>query len=170
MRVTTSDSSVTNSAPGAPRLLMLDTHIWVWANGKMGGASRFRTAALAAIEIAAAERRLIVSAASVWEIALKSQKGDLLLTGDLRAWVRDQSRHPGVRVMAMNSALAIDATTLPLWVRKADGKPHKDPGDHFIVAEARRRNAVLVTCDEVIIDYARAGHVNVYDVRLAKRS
>ena len=142
--------------------ILLDTHIWVWASN---GSGQFKRAARKSIETAAEERRLFVSAASVWEIALKIQKGDLLVSGDLRAWLRDQRRYPGVRVLPISGGLAIDATALPEWMRKSDKRPHKDPSDRFIVAEARRRNAVLVTCDALMIDYARKGHVVVFDAR-----
>ncbi len=147
--------------------LLLDTHIWVWAStGSGAGMSKFKKAALPAIESAAAERRLLASAASVWEIARKIQNGDLIVSGDLRSWVREQTRYPGIRVLSMGAWLTIDATSLPTWVRKSDKRPHKDPSDRFIVAEARRRNAVLVTCDRLMIDYARQGHVLVYDARV----
>lgn len=142
--------------------VLLDTHIWVWASNSP---DRLKRAAAKAIERAAAERRLFVSAASVWEIALKTQKGELLISGDLRTWLRDQRRYPGVRVLPISGSLPIDATSLPEWIRKSDKRPHKDPSDRFIVAEARRRNAVLVTCDTLMIDYARKGHVVVFDAR-----
>ena len=116
--------------------VLLDTHIWVWANADPG---KFKKTAARAIEIAATERRLFVSAASVWEIALKAQKGDLLVSGDLRTWLRDQRRYPGVRVLPVNGTLATDATSLPEWIRKSDNKPHKDPGDHFIVGPKTER-------------------------------
>ena len=145
-----------------PVPLVMDTHIWVWASN---GSGEFKKAAAKAIETAATERRLFVSAASVWEIALKAQKGDLLVSGDLRAWVRDQRRYPGVRVAPVSGNVALESTSLPEWIRKSDKRPHKDPTDGFIVAEARRRNAVLITCDVLIIDYARKGHVVVFDAR-----
>ncbi len=142
--------------------VLLDTHVWVWASNASGG---FKRAAARAIESAAAERRLFVSAASVWEIALKAQKGELLVSGDLRTWLRDQRRYPGVRVLPISGSLSIEATSLPEWTRKSDKRPHKDPSDRFIVAEARRRNAVLITCDALMIGYARKGHVVVFDAR-----
>jgi PIN domain nuclease of toxin-antitoxin system len=154
---------VLTSEIGGSVPILLDTHIWVWANVDP---ARFKKAAARAIEIAASQRRLFVSAASVWEIALKAQKGDLLVSGDLRTWLRDQRRYPGVRVLPMSGTLSIDATSLPEWIRKSDKKPHKDPADRFIVAEARRRNAVLLTSDSLMIDYARKGHVVVYDTRV----
>lgn len=143
--------------------MLLDTHIWVWAST---GAGHFKRAAAKAIETAAEERRLFVSAASVWEIALKLEKGDVLISGDLRSWLREQRRYPGVQVLGITGALTIDATTLPGWIRKTDKKPHKDPADRFIVAESRRQNAVLITCDALMIDYARKGHVIVFDARV----
>jgi PIN domain nuclease of toxin-antitoxin system len=151
-------SKIAESVP-----VLLDTHIWVWANTDPG---KFKKIAAQAIEIAAAERRLFVSAASVWEIALKAQKGDLLVSGDLRTWLRDQRRYPGVRVLPVTGTLAVDSTALPEWIRKSDKKPHKEPADRFIVAEARRRSAVLVTSDTLMIDYARKGHVMVFDARV----
>ncbi len=151
----------------APVPLLLDTHIWVWASSGSGG---FKKAAAKAIEVAAAERRLFVSAASVWEIALKVQRGDILVAGDLRAWLRDQKRYPGVRVIPIGGSLALESTALPEWTRKSDRKPHKDPNDRFIVAEARRKNAVLITCDRLMIDYARKGHVVVFDARVYRTS
>ena len=143
--------------------MLMDTHIWVWASN---GAPRFKRVAAKAIEIAAAERRLFVSAASVWEIALKAQKGELLISGDLRSWLREQRRYPGVRVVPIGGNLAVEATSLPPWTRKSDKQPHKDPNDRFIVAEARRRNAVLITCDTLMLDYARKGHIVAFDARV----
>ena len=145
-----------------PVPLLMDTHIWVWASN---GSGEFRKSAAEAIEVAATERRLFVSAASVWEIGLKAQKGDLLVSGDIRAWLREQRRYPGVRVAPISGNVALESTSLPDWIRKSDKRPHKDPADRFIVAEARRRNAVLITCDVTVIEYARKGHVVVFDAR-----
>lgn len=145
--------------------LVLDTHIWVWASGESGGPGQINRHALPHIEAAARERRLYVSATSVWELALKEQRGRALIGGDLNSWVRDQRQYPGVRVLAIDSSLAIDSTRLPVWVRKRDGQEHRDPADRFIVATARRLNAVLITCDEEILDYADQGNLRGYDAR-----
>jgi PIN domain nuclease of toxin-antitoxin system len=155
---------LTSELTGADRLVM-DTHIWVWASGESGGPGQIKGAALTAIEDAAERRGLFVSSASVWELALKAERGKALVSGDLRAWVRDQMQYPGVRVKSMNSRLAIDCTTLPLWMRKSDKGEHRDPPDRFIVTTARRLNAILVTCDEEILHYASQGHVAAFDAR-----
>jgi PIN domain nuclease of toxin-antitoxin system len=145
--------------------LVLDTHIWVWASGESGGPAQITPAALPPIEAAAHARRLFVSATSVWEIALKAQRGRALIASDLDSWVREQRQYPGVRVLGIDFRLAITATRLPTWVRKCDGQEHRDPSDRFIVATARRLNAVLITCDEEILDYADQGNLRGYDAR-----
>lgn len=155
---------LTSELTSADRLVM-DTHIWVWASGESGGPEQITDAALPVIENAAERRALFVSSASVWELALKAGRGKALVSGDLDAWVRDQRQHPGVRVMPIDSRLAIDSTTLPPWMRKSDKGEHRDPSDRFIVTTARRLNAILVTCDEEILHYASQGHVAAFDAR-----
>jgi PIN domain nuclease of toxin-antitoxin system len=150
---------------GAADRLVMDTHVWVWVSGEAGGPGRLNPALLPAVEAAARDRRLFVSAASVWEIALKAERGQALIAGDLDTWVRDQRRYPGVRVLTIDPTLAIESTRLPIWLRARDGKEHRDPNDRFIVATARRLNAVLLTCDEEILHFADQGHVQAYDAR-----
>jgi PIN domain nuclease of toxin-antitoxin system len=144
-------------------VLVLDTHVWAWASGEAGGPEQLRPDALPSIELAARSRRLFVSAASVWEIALKYERGRVRVLGDLHRWVRDQRRYPGVRVLPIDSRLGIECTRLPRWTRKQDGGEHRDPGDRFIVASARRLNAVILTCDTEILAYSESGHVQAFD-------
>lgn len=145
--------------------LVLDTHIWVWASGESGGPSQFHASAHPAIEAAARSRRLFASAASVWEIALKAERGKAIVSGDLLAWVQDQKQYPGIRVLPIDLRLAVECTRLPPWIRSRDGKEHRDPGDRFIVTTARRLNGILLTCDEEIVAYAGQGHVRAFDAR-----
>lgn len=146
-------------------LLILDTHVWVWASGEAGGPTQLRQAALPAIERAARSRRLFVSAASVWEIALKAERGMALVSGDLHAWVRDQRKYPGVRVQSIGARIAVACTRLPPWTRRRDRQEHRDPSDRFIVSTARNLNGVLLTCDEEMLAYSEQGHVKAYDAR-----
>lgn len=143
--------------------LLLDTHVWVWL--ATGAADKLSGAVVDALERAARDERLFASTFSIWEIALKAEKGELLVAADLHAWVREQREEPGVRLVGMPPFLAIDVTRLPPWIRRRDGRPHRDPNDRFLVATARRRNAVLVTGDDVILDYAAQDHVTALDAR-----
>ena len=147
----------------APARVLIDTHIWVWAAA--GEVTRFSAAVARDIERAAVERRLFVSATSVWEIALKVQAGALELTSELRAWVREQQREPGIRVWPLSPAVLVNSVQLPAWTRERDSRPHRDPCDRFLVATARARHAVLVTSDSEILAFARSGHVTACDAR-----
>jgi PIN domain nuclease of toxin-antitoxin system len=153
---------VTISELPASERLVMDTHVWVWASGEAGGPERLGRGCLGSVERAARDRRLYVCAASVWEIALKAQRGRAMVRGDLREWVRGQRLYPGVRLLPIDASLAVESTLLPEWIR-ADGRQHRDPCDRFLVAAARRINAVLLTCDREILEYAEGGHVQARD-------
>lgn len=147
--------------PAAP--ILLDTHIWVWHAQGAGERTSRETPSL--VDRAAGDGRLFASAASVWEIALKAERGDLLVGTDLRSWLEEQQDAPGIRLLSITPTLAIDVTQMPAWIRRRDGLPHRDPNDRFIVATARKRGAVLVTVDAAILEYAEDGHVVAYDAR-----
>ena len=141
----------------------MDTHIWVWM--ATNDSTRISADTIEALDEVAQNGHLLASAASVWEIALKTANGDLMAGTDLHAWIAQQQDTPGVRLLDITPSLAIDVTLLPPWIRRRDHKPHRDPTDRFIAATARKHGAVLVTCDEAIIDYADDGHLAVYDAR-----
>ena len=157
MRLTTT-TELSSTVP-----VVIDTHIWVWH--AQGDAVRTAQATRTLVDQAAVDGRLFASTASVWEIALEAERGDLLVSTDLRAWLESQQETPGIRLLSLTPALAIDVTQLPLWIRRRDGLPHRDPNDRFIVATARKLAAVLITVDAVILDYADDGHVTAYDAR-----
>lgn len=148
---------------GFPARVLLDTHAWIWM--ATGETSRLFQGAAEAIERASGEQRLLVSAASAWEIALKQRRGDLKVSTDLQGWIAAQRNSPGIRFVPLTAGLLVEAVELPRWIRQRDGREHRDPCDRFIVATARRQRAILVTCDPEIIGCGRAGHLRVYDAR-----
>jgi PIN domain nuclease of toxin-antitoxin system len=131
---------------------LLDTNAWFWI---VTGDARVPPAVVARIEAAAAEGRVCVSEISAWEIALKESMGKLRLNVPVSRWLEESTE--GLRVLDLPLAVIVDATRLP-------GTFHKDPADRFIVASARHHHLTLVTGDELILDYARAGHVDVLAV------
>lgn len=153
------------SEPGSSDALVMDTHIWLWVSGEAGGERMVKPSVAQRVESAARSRRLFVSAASVWELALKASNGRALVSGDLHEWVRAQTRFPGVRVLPIDSRVAVESGRLPEWIRKRDGKPHRDPADRFIVTTARLKNAVLLTCDVEILTFSEDGHLRACDAR-----
>jgi PIN domain nuclease of toxin-antitoxin system len=136
------------------RVLLLDTHIWVWY--VENEPKRFSRRIVSRVESAIGRGALVVSAISVWEVAQLEARGRLELAVDVRTWVARALSFPGLRLHALSPSVAIDSTHLP-------GSLHRDPADRVLIATARRLGAALVTCDQRILEYARAGHVKVLD-------
>lgn len=147
----------------APTKLILDTHIWIWH--AEGEAARYAVTARQAIEVAAQDGRAAVSAISAWELAMLEQKGTVTLSAELRRWIAETRRPPGVRVLPLSLDVLIDGPRLPRWFKHGTRTEHRDPADRWIVATARQTNATIITCDEEILHYAGQGHVHAFDAR-----
>lgn len=125
-------------------MLVLDTHMLLWW---VSDDSLLSAAAQQAIDqCLAAEEALLVSAISAWEIAMLVQKKRLLLSMDMQRWLDTVAEIDGLRFVAIDPAIAIQAPALP-------GEFHKDPADRLIVATARHYSATLLTADQKILDY-----------------
>ncbi len=125
-------------------MIVLDTHalIW-WVNGDAQLSAPARTA------IADAQQggRVLVSAITIWEIAMLVERGRIALAMDLDQWLAAVRELDGVEVMPVSAQGAMQSATLP-------GEFHKDPADRMIVALARELNAPVVTADQKIQRYA----------------
>lgn len=137
-----------------PPPVLLDTHVWIWVmegdDGKLGGAAR------GAVETAARDGRVLVSAISVWEVAMLQAKGRIRFTLDVREWIRRALGAPGVHLSAFTPEVAVDSTQLPEPL-------HGDPADRILVATARRTGATLVTRDGKLLEYGARGMLAVLD-------
>lgn len=139
-----------------PDTLLLDTHVWIWL--MEGGPTLLARHARDAIASASENGLVLLSAISVWEVALLESRGRITLLRPVHDWIEELLRAPGARLLPLEPAIAIDSTRLP-------GDPHGDPADHILMASARHTGAPLVTCDARVLDYASAGHVPVLDAR-----
>jgi PIN domain nuclease of toxin-antitoxin system len=117
--------------------LLLDTHAFLWWD-----ASDPQLGAACATAIALPTNRVFVSAASVWEIAVKQRAGRLPCKGSpTQAIVRN-----GFLVLPISGDHAEAAAALP--------PIHQDPFDRLLIAQALLRGLVLVTADAAIRRYA----------------
>jgi PIN domain nuclease of toxin-antitoxin system len=124
-------------------MILLDTHIWLWWLHTPDQLSeRGRTL----LTIGENQNALIVSAISVWEIAVKHSNGKLPLPLPVNEWFAFAKTRPGITIEPLDPLDAIASTQLP-------GDFHKDPADRIIVAIAYRRNIELMTCDQKILNY-----------------
>jgi PIN domain nuclease of toxin-antitoxin system len=132
-----------------PRALLLDTHIWLWL---AAGTEPLRSGARETIGIAASRGELKVAVISIWEIALLASRNRIVLGKPTPEWVEQALLAPGLSLEPLSPRIAIDSVHLPDGFRS-------DPADQFIVATARVTNAVLMTRDRRILDYAAQGHL-----------
>lgn len=124
-------------------MIVLDTAVWVWW---VSDPSRLTSRARHAISAEEEGYGLIVSAISVWEVAVKSALGKLALDRDVRSWVAVASSYPGIQVHPLDPRDALESTLLP-------GRFHRDPADRILIALARRIGVPLVTGDRAIRAY-----------------
>lgn len=119
--------------------LLLDTHALLWFQA---GDRRLSRTARQAIE--AEDADLIVSAATIWEMASKSGLGRLRLPGTVAAYMVDRIAQ-GYRVLAVSGAHAARVEELP-W-------HHRDPFDRLLAAQALAEASPMVTRDRVFRKY-----------------
>lgn len=134
--------------------LVLDTHVWLWVAS--GNRQQLAAPAIAEIEEVSQSGGVLISAISVWELAMLEAKRRISLSRPVEDWVRATLRAPGTRLLDLTPEIAIESTRLP-------ASPHGDPADRILIASARLMGARLATRDRAILDYARGGHVAVVD-------
>lgn len=137
-------------------LVLLDTHAWVWL---MSGSDRLGPKARKAVQRSIADGAVLVSAISPWEVAMLVCKGRLVLDRDVGEWVNAAISQPGIRLEVLSPEIAVASTRLP-------GNLHGDPADRIIAATARHGEAILLTDDQLLLDYGKAGHLKTLRARL----
>ncbi|MCX5832212.1 MAG: type II toxin-antitoxin system VapC family toxin [Deltaproteobacteria bacterium] len=124
-------------------MIVLDTHVWLWW---LHDPARLSPAADKLIQQEQASGALILSAISVWEVAVKIQLGKLAIPMDIHRWYYLARSYPATVIEPLSPLDAIASTLLP-------GNFHKDPADRIIISLARRLAVPLLTCDRKILDY-----------------
>jgi PIN domain nuclease of toxin-antitoxin system len=119
--------------------LLLDTHAFLWF---AAGDGRLSRSARRAIEAGDAE--LWLSAASVWEMAIKARLGHLTLPAQVGDYVEQKTR-AGLRLLPVRAGHAAGVEGLPFH--------HRDPFDRLLVVQARLEGMPLVTGDPVFGRY-----------------
>ncbi len=136
-------------------MIVLDTHALIWA---ANDDPSLGPAAHEIIESRARKGTIGVSAITPWEIAVLVERGRLRLERDAGDWIEAVLALPGVTLLPVETAIAVDAARLP-------GDGPADTADRLIVATARHHGAQLLTADDAILDYGSAGHVQTLDAR-----
>jgi PIN domain nuclease of toxin-antitoxin system len=119
---------------------LLDTHVWLWM---LGDPDRIRPDLVA--ELRANRTRLLLSAASSWEIAIKWSVGRLSLPEPPATYVPSRMQRTNVEPLAVTHSHALQVATLP--------RHHRDPFDRLLIAQAQLEGVPLVTVDWALDDY-----------------
>jgi PIN domain nuclease of toxin-antitoxin system len=118
---------------------LLDTHLLLWAAGQP---ERLSKPARELIENP--DNALYFSAASIWEIAIKSSLGREDFKADSRL-IRRGLIDNGYREISISSEHAAGVQSLPLV--------HKDPFDRLLIAQSLVEGMPLVTMDPLLSQY-----------------
>ena len=122
--------------------LLIDTNVFLWAIS--GQQAKLSPAALQAVRDE--DNRLLLSAASLWEIALRVRTGKLRLP-ETREFFKEHLRRLGIdRVLAVEAVHVFRVFELP--------DHHRDPFDRLLVAQCQVENVPIVTSDSALTKYA----------------
>jgi PIN domain nuclease of toxin-antitoxin system len=124
--------------------LLLDAHALIWW---LGEDPRLSTAAREAIETS---ESALVGAGTLVEMAIKRSLGKLAVDED---WP-EQTREDGFDVLDIAWAHVARLQTLPFL--ELSGRPHRDPFDRLLVAQALGERIPIVTCDPALAAYGVA--------------
>lgn len=115
--------------------LLLDTHVVLWW---LSGHGRLNTDGRILIERADCH----VSAASIWEVAIKHRLGKLPLAPSALITAIDDA---GMHRLPVTYEHAAATTTLP--------ELHNDPFDRLLIAQARLERMTLLSADDAVCAY-----------------
>jgi PIN domain nuclease of toxin-antitoxin system len=119
--------------------LLLDTHLLLWAAGPSP-----RLSAQARQLIGDPENELLFSAASLWEVAIKTGRGRDDFRVDARL-LRRNLLNNGYRELAVIGEHGAAVSDLPPL--------HRDPFDRILVAQSVVEGITLLTSDPLVAQY-----------------
>ncbi|HEY3927923.1 MAG TPA: type II toxin-antitoxin system VapC family toxin [Candidatus Koribacter sp.] len=122
---------------------LLDSHLLVWT---VSDAKRIPPAGRALISNSANE--LFFSAASIWELAIKTGLGRIGFMKMDVTLLRRTLLENDYKELPVTADHGIEVASLPLL--------HKDPFDRLLVAQARVEGMTLLTVDRAIAKYPAA--------------
>ena len=120
--------------------LLLDTHAFLWF---IAGDQRLSAKARSLIEDY--DNSILLSIASVWELAIKASLGRLELAEPIGTLVPAQLSANFVELLQISLPHALRVTGLPFH--------HRDPFDRLLVAQALEDQLPIVSIDQTFDSY-----------------
>jgi PIN domain nuclease of toxin-antitoxin system len=119
---------------------LLDTSVLLWSVAER---PKLNPRAIRILSLAGSN--LYLSAASVWEIAVKCAIGRLSLHVEPERFVSEVQRKMGMRPLDIDHLHAVEAGRLP--------RHHGDPFDRMLIAQAMEEGLTIVTRDRELEAY-----------------
>ena len=132
--------------------LLLDTHVAIWALNDDPALS-----AKARGLILDPDNTVYYSTVSVWEVQLKHERRPRNIPFD-EADFAEGCREAGFIPLYLSDKHVLAARTL---ARSADSRPHSDPFDRLLLAQAKVENMSFLTHNELIPGYLESCIVSV---------
>ena len=130
--------------------ILLDTCAWLWLSEGNSCISKKVIKALPEI--------WLLSAISVWEVAVLVHKNRIALDRPLRNWVHTNLLEaPHIHLIPLEPDIAITSTQLA-------NCSLKDPADRIVIATAIEYKVPILTGDNQIIDYAKKQYISFIKV------
>ncbi len=120
--------------------LLLDTHAFLWF---IDDSSRLSTQAK---DLLNSDADLLLSTASLWEIAIKASIGKLILAQPYNVLIPQQLALNSIEILPINLAHLALLSTLPFH--------HRDPFDRLLVAQAMVESLEVVSADASLDAYS----------------
>jgi PIN domain nuclease of toxin-antitoxin system len=90
-------------------------------------------------------QEIFLSAASAWEVAIKTKIGKFALPLDPRQYVPQRLAVQGIRSLSITQEQTLSVYDLPLH--------HSDPFDRIIIAQAITEKMTVLTSDRIFAKY-----------------
>lgn len=120
--------------------LLLDTHTFLWF---IDDSLRLSFRAKSLLE---SDNDLLLSVASLWEIAIKLSLGMLSLPQPFKPFVDQQLSVNAIDILQIETAHLQVVSTLPFH--------HRDPFDRLLIAQARVEDLAIVSADAAFDAYS----------------
>jgi PIN domain nuclease of toxin-antitoxin system len=119
---------------------LLDTSVWLWSLTASERISREGRELLVR-----GRQEIYLSAASSWEIGIKSALGKLRLPEPAISYVPKRMAAQGLRPQAITHSHALAVSELPTY--------HTDPFDRLLIAQAQIEGMAILTADRAFQPY-----------------
>lgn len=120
--------------------ILLDSHTLIWA---VDDPAKVTPKVMSLLQITANE--LLISTATIWEMAIKVAKGNLPLSLPFRPWMEKAISDLNLTVLPITLDHAEKQVTLPFH--------HRDPFDRLLAAQSLFEGISLASADPIFDSY-----------------